>query len=152
MGSIVEKLNSQIDGVVITPLKIIEVEGGNVLHAMKKNDPGYEGFGEAYFSIVKAGAIKAWKRHSNMTLNLVACQGVVKFVIFDDRKKLNSPLIYKEVILSRENFCRLTIPPMVWFGFQGIDEVNMIINIANIEHNVDEVDRKRLSEIKYIWK
>ena len=53
---------SIIDGVIMTSLKVIEVPGGNVFHGMKSNDPGYSGFGEAYFSTVDLGAIKAWKR------------------------------------------------------------------------------------------
>jgi len=47
-----------IDGVELTPLKIIEVKDGNVLHALKKSDIGFEGFGEAYFSNVESGQIK----------------------------------------------------------------------------------------------
>ena len=30
---------------------------------MKAVDPGYAGFGEAYFSMVDRGAVKGWKRH-----------------------------------------------------------------------------------------
>ena len=37
---------------------------------MKCVDPGFEGFGEVYFSSVLQGLVKAWKRHSRMTLNL----------------------------------------------------------------------------------
>ena len=39
-----------IKDVVITNLNIINTPGGNVKHAMKKSDNGFEGFGEAYFS------------------------------------------------------------------------------------------------------
>jgi len=151
MGSIVEKVNNKIDGVVITSLKIIEVEGGDVLHAMKKNDPGYNGFGEAYFSIIKLGAIKAWKRHNQMILNLVVCLGEVRFVIYDDRLSSKEKPVFSEITLSREKFYRLTIPPQVWLGFQGIDDMNMILNIADIKHNALEVDRKKQSEINYEW-
>ena len=37
-----------IDGVILTPLDIIETPGGDVLHAMKKIDPGFLSFEEAY--------------------------------------------------------------------------------------------------------
>ncbi len=36
-----------IDGVIVTPLKIINVPGGDVFHALKKDDPGFTDFGEA---------------------------------------------------------------------------------------------------------
>ena len=52
-----------IKDLLITPLDIIETPGGNVMHAMKNDSPGYSGFGEAYFSREYFGAVKAWKRH-----------------------------------------------------------------------------------------
>lgn len=47
-----------IDGVIIAPLKIIDVPGGHVLQGMKCSDEGYNGFGEAYFSTVEHGTVK----------------------------------------------------------------------------------------------
>jgi dTDP-4-dehydrorhamnose 3,5-epimerase len=141
-----------IGGVIITPLKVIDVKDGNVLHGMKRSDPGYVGFGEAYFSLVQSGAVKAWKRHKVMTLNLIVCLGEVRFVMYDNRQDSASENMFQEVILSNENYCRLTIPPMVWFGFQGIrPEKNMLMNIVDIEHSPEEIDRLTLSEINYNW-
>ena len=70
---------------LITPLKIIQVPGGDVSHAMKISDPGFAGFGEVYFSNIEPGVVKAWKRHRQMTLNLVVSVGAIRFVMFDDR-------------------------------------------------------------------
>ncbi|SVE62175.1 uncharacterized protein METZ01_LOCUS515029, partial [marine metagenome] len=64
----------------VTPLRRIENAGGDVLHGMKQSDVGYTGFGEAYFSWVSASAVKAWKRHTQMTMNVVVPVGQVKFV------------------------------------------------------------------------
>ena len=60
-----------VEEIIVTPLARIPVVGGDVLRAMKSDDIGYVNFGESYFSIVHPGAIKAWKRHLLMTLNLV---------------------------------------------------------------------------------
>jgi dTDP-4-dehydrorhamnose 3,5-epimerase len=138
-----------IDGVELTPLKIIEVKDGNVLHALKKSDIGFEGFGEAYFSNVESGQIKGWKRHREMTLNLICPVGKIKFVLCDDRNGKN---VFEEFIISLEDYSRLTVPPMIWFGFAGLSEENsMLLNIANILHNDAEIDRKDLKEIDYNW-
>ena len=140
-----------IDGVIITPLKIIDVPGGNVLHGMKRNELGYDGFGEAYFSTIDYDVIKAWKRHHEMTLNLVVPVGEIRFVIFDDRN--NSKGQIQEVLLSKNNYCRLTVPPMVWMGFQGISkETSMLLNIASIPHVASESDNKLLEEIEFDWR
>ena len=141
-----------IEDLILTPLKVISVSGGDVLHAMKFGDSGYEGFGEAYFSTIDSGVVKAWKRHRQMTLNLVVPSGEVLFVIYDDRENSASCGNYQEVTLSRDNFCRLTVPPMVWMGFQGVgNNTSMLLNIANIRHSPTEVDRKEMNGIKYNW-
>ena len=139
-----------IKDLLITPLNIIETQGGNVLHAMKEIDKGFVGFSEAYFSEIDFKSIKAWKRHKNMTLNLTVPVGEVKFVLFDDRDKLDKK--FQEVIISRDNYCRLTVPPMIWVGFQGLfSSGSTLLNIANIIHDVKELERKNISEIHYDW-
>ena len=139
-----------IKDVVTTKLDIIDTLGGDVMHAMKESSVGYAGFGEVYFSQVDKGVIKAWKRHKKMTLNLAVPVGEIRFVLFDDREVSNTQ--FQEIIISKGNYCRLTVPPMVWMGFQGLSESgSMLLNIADIEHDPDEVDRKEMSEINYNW-
>ena len=139
-----------IKDVVITHLDVIDTPGGNVLHAMKGSSAGYSGFGEAYFSQVDKGVVKAWKRHKKMTLNLVVPVGGIRFVLFDDRKVSNTQ--FQEIIISKNNYCRFTVPPMIWMGFQGFsDGWSMLLNIANMEHDPNEVDRKEVDKINYNW-
>jgi len=135
-----------VDDILITPLKHIYVEGGNVFHAMKNLDDGYISFGEAYFSEINPGYVKAWKRHLHMTLNLIAPHGKVKFVFFDQQKK------YREEIIGDERYSRITVPPSIWFGFQGVsNSKSLILNIADIVHDPNEIERKSLNEIYYDW-
>ena len=139
-----------IKDVLITKLDVIDTPGGNVMHAMKESSIGYSGFGEAYFSQVDKGAVKAWKRHKEMTLNLMVPLGEVRFVLFDDREILSPQ--FQEIIISKNNYCRLTVPPMIWVGFQGLgQQTSLILNIANIEHSPEEIERKDLDEIKFNW-
>ena len=139
-----------IKDLLITPLDIIETPGGNVMHAMKQIDTGFFGFGEAYFSEIKPGSIKAWKRHREMTLNLIVPLGKIKFVMFDDRKGSNNR--FQEVIISKENYCRLTVPPMIWVGFKGLSSFkSILLNIASIPHNPKEVDKKEINKIEFDW-
>lgn len=139
-----------IEDILITPLKIIQTPGGDVMHAIKVDDSGYVKFGEAYFSIINYFEVKAWKRHREMTLNLVVPIGKVKFVLYDDRKSKDG--IFQEHVISIDNYCRLTIPPMVWMGFQGLsDKSSMLLNIADIKHNPKEADKKDIEEIEFNW-
>jgi dTDP-4-dehydrorhamnose 3,5-epimerase len=139
-----------IDDVIVSKLDIIETPGGGVLHAMKNSSGGFTGFGEAYFSEIDGGAIKAWKRHNNMILNIVVPVGKIKFVLFDDRYEPNGE--FQEIIISRDNYIRLTVPPMIWFGFQGLDKHrSTLLNIANIVHDPNELERIEIDKINYDW-
>ena len=42
------------DKVILNPIKRIKVIGGDVMHNIKTNDEGFEGFGETYYSFVNA--------------------------------------------------------------------------------------------------
>jgi|TARA_B110000467_G_C18117631_1_gene366059 dTDP-4-dehydrorhamnose 3,5-epimerase len=140
-----------INGVLITPLKIIKVNEGDVFHGIKSSDKGYFGFGEAYFSSIKSGQTKGWKRHQNMTLNIIVPSGEIQFVMFDDRN--NSEGRFQDIVLSLKNYCRLTIPPMVWMAFKGLsDENSLLLNVASIPHDPTESEVKKLDEIKYTWR
>ena len=145
-------MNESIEGVLLAPLRIIEMPDGNVQHCLKYTDPSFCGFGEAYFSNVKANAIKGWKRHREMTLNLVVPHGKVRFVIYDDRTDSSTSGNFQDVTLSTNNYQRLTVPPMVWMAFQGGgEEGGMLLNIASIPNDPAESDRKSVNEIEFDW-
>ncbi len=140
-----------MEGVSLHPLKHITIPKGDIYHALKSTDEGYVGFGEAYFSQIKEGEIKGWKRHNQMVLNLVVIVGTIKFVIYDDRKNSATNGQFREFILSPENnYQRLTIFPGLWMAFQGVGEgTSMLMNIIPGLHNPAEADGKGLFEIAY---
>ena len=139
-----------LNDVVVTPLARIATAGGDVLHAMKQNDVGYAGFGEAYFSWVSAGAIKAWKRHTQMTMNVVVPVGQVRFVFRCIGTDGTEEFRVEEIGLNR--FVRITVPPGIWFGFQGLHtSQSLVLNIASIAHDPNEAERLGLSDINYDW-
>jgi len=132
-------------GVIATKEREIFHQKGNIFHILKKSSNGFAGFGEAYFTTINRGDIKGWKQHKEMVLNLAVPVGEVKFVI------TNGSGEFEEYILSPKNYFRLTIPPKLWVAFQGLGEFNLIINIANIEHNPDEAINRDLKEFEYGW-
>jgi len=142
-----------INGVIVTPLKIISVPEGDVFHAMKASEASFQGFGEAYFSTIEPTMIKSWKRHNRMTLNLVAITGAVRFVVHDDRPDSSTCGATQEYVLGPHTFyARLTVPPGVWMAFQGLaDSTSILLNIADIPHDPAEVDRRELNNIVFQW-
>ena len=131
----------------ITPLKRIFNSNGDVYHAIKKSDNGFDTFGESYFSFINYNSIKGWKKHRKMIMNLVVPVGEVYFVFYDDNLQK-----FQNITIGINNYSRLTISPGVWFAFKGISTApSMIVNFSNIEHNDLEVEKKLLTEINYNW-
>ena len=142
----------KIEGVILTPLKKIYHPKGDILHGIKKTDKGYLSFGEVYFSTIKYNEIKGWNRHKRMTLNLIVPIGEVIFVVYDAREKSVTKNNYSEYILSPVNYQRLTVPPNLWLAFKGNGNgTNLILNIADIEHDSAEIERLQLDKIDYNW-
>ncbi len=141
-----------IEGVLLTPLKKISHPKGDILHGMKKSDQGFVAFGEAYFTKVKFGEIKGWNKHKSMTLNLCVPVGKIFFVLYDDREKSKTRGNLLPVEISVEDYQRLTVPPGVWLAFKGKgDSINLILNVADMEHDPDEIERLNLGQIEYNW-
>ncbi len=134
--------SSEIQGVFLSPLRVIGDHRGAVLHLMRADSPNFAGFGEVYISSVLSGVVKAWKRHRLMTQSMSVPQGSVEFVFYDDRPDSPTRGNVHRLILSRESYALLRIPPMVWYGFRGLAPLeSFIVNCASLPHSPDEVDR-----------
>ena len=139
---------SQLNKIKITKPKIIKLPEGNVMRFLRKDDVSRAWkFGEAYFSKIRFGKIKAWKYHKKATLNLAVISGKVIFVFYS--KKFNN---FKKIQVNEKKYLRLTIPPKIWFGFKGLSKTeSVIINLTDLKHNPKEVLRCKKNEIKFDW-
>lgn len=133
-----------MDGVILTPLKQIYHPKGDIFHAMKKSDSGFEGFGEAYFSTIHQSDIKGWKKHLQMTLNLVVASGEIEFVIYNEATFFTAKL-------SHHNYQRLTVKSGLWVAFRGLGQYNTLLNLASLEHDPEEAVTINLDNIAYEW-
>lgn len=143
----------EIKDIQVTPLQQIFHPQGDVFHVLKKSDPGFINFGEVYISKIYYGEIKSWKKHQKMSLNLIVPIGEIKFVFFDDRDGSQSKNNFQVITLSPKNYLRITVPPQIWVAFKGLSEGNnLLLNIADIEHDPSEIIRLDLDSIKFDWK
>jgi dTDP-4-dehydrorhamnose 3,5-epimerase len=138
------------EGVRLSPLRRIDTPAGPVLHALKASEPAFQGFGEAYFTTVRRGQVKAWKRHRRMVSNLVVPVGEVRLQLLDDRPDSSTRGLWLDLRLGLANYQRLTVPPGVWFGFEGRGEgLNLMMNLASIEHDPTETDTLPLDDPRF---
>jgi dTDP-4-dehydrorhamnose 3,5-epimerase len=134
----------------LSSLEVIEHVDGDIFKILQKTSHAFVGFGEAYFSSVFYGKIKGWKLHHKMNLNIVVPIGTIKFVLIE--KSLNNNITYYEYILSQKNYMLLSIPPKTYFAFKGIGrDQNMLLNISDIIHNDNEVEKLPLESFNYDW-
>ncbi|HHT9112428.1 MAG TPA: dTDP-4-dehydrorhamnose 3,5-epimerase family protein [Candidatus Wunengus sp. YC65] len=144
-----------IDGVTLTELRQISDERGAVLHMLRSNAPEFTRFGECYFSEVRAGAVKAWKRHRVQTQNLAVPIGRIRIVIYDDRDGSVTHGQVQVLELGRPDaYLRLRIPPGLWYGFANLSGTpSLLANCADLPHDTTESDIRPINDpdIPYNW-
>ncbi|MGH9276429.1 MAG: dTDP-4-dehydrorhamnose 3,5-epimerase family protein [Acidimicrobiales bacterium] len=145
---------SEIEGLTVTPLRRIPDERGAVFHMLREDSPGFERFGEIYFSTVYPGVVKGWHLHREMTLNYAVPIGMIKLVCYDDREGSSTRGNVVETHVGELNYALVTIPPMVWNGFKGAGtEAALVANCSTIPHRPDEIERLDPfdNHIPYAW-
>lgn len=144
-----------IDGVKVKSLKKIYDDRGAVFHMFRRDDQDFVRFGEIYFSMVYPGVIKGWHLHTKMTLNYAVIQGMIKLVLYDDRKGSSTRGEIMEIFTGENNYSLITIPPQIWNGFKGMGTKPAIVaNCASIPHDPKEIIRMNPLDnklIKYNW-
>lgn len=145
---------AEIHDLRVAPLRRIPDERGAVLHMLRADDPGFEGFGEIYFSLVYPGVIKGWHIHRRMTLNYAVPVGMIKLVCYDDREDSPTRGTVQELHVGELNYARVTIPPLIWNGFtcEG-PRPALVANCATHPHDPAELERMDpfSPEIPYDW-
>jgi dTDP-4-dehydrorhamnose 3,5-epimerase len=131
----------------ISKLKRIINTQGDIFKFIDKSSPTFIKFGEVYCSEVNRNAIKAWKLNKLSTSNIIVPRGKVIFVVLNPlTKRTNS------FILGDKSYYKLTIPPLVWYGFMGIDKnSSLIINLIDMIHNSSEQLKEQSNFIKFNW-
>jgi dTDP-4-dehydrorhamnose 3,5-epimerase len=142
------EINSLIEGLFITPLKIIRDERGAVMHMLRSDSPHFKTFGEIYFSVVNPGVTKGWKRHKQMEQNFAVPQGNMKFVFIDHRENSSTKNAKLEIVIGSENYQLISVPPMIWYSFACVgNQSAMITNCASIPHDPNESETLPLDRL-----
>jgi len=143
-----------IDGVVITPLNQFADHRGKVMHMLRNDSSVFKSFGEIYFSTIIPGAVKAWHFHKRMILNYAVPYGKIKVVLYDDRPNSPTQKEIQEILLGEDHYQLVTIPPLIWNGFQCLGQNPAIVaNCASIPHDPGESERLDAFDLKipYTW-
>ncbi|MAJ15210.1 MAG: dTDP-4-dehydrorhamnose 3,5-epimerase [SAR116 cluster bacterium] len=148
------EFKSEIENLIISPLKQIIDERGKIMHMLKKDSEIFSSFGEIYFSTLNPGIIKGWHSHKKSVSNLSVIHGFVKLVIFDGRTKSKSKDKLQILNLSEVNYYLITIPPGVWYSFKNIaQEKTIIANCSTLQYDEKECLKMPINDpaIPFFW-
>jgi len=87
---------------------------------------------EVYFSKIKKNSIKAWKKNKTSNQFFYIFDGKINLKIFDDRIKYKKK--YNFILGKKSKYSKILIPKNVWYGFQGLEKNNVIVNSLSTLH------------------
>ncbi len=146
-----------IDGVKVTPRKVMPDERGRLVEIFRSDEPDFVKFGQVYATTAYPGVVKAWHYHKIQDDNFFCVSGMMKIVLYDDRKGSPTHGEVNVFYLGEWNPVRLLIPKGVYHGFMCVsDREAMVINVPTESYNYKEPDEYRLpphdNSIPYDWK
>jgi dTDP-4-dehydrorhamnose 3,5-epimerase len=130
-------------------LKIIPLHShcdarGRVMEILRRDDPHFHGFGQAYFSTIYPGVVKAWHAHLKQHDAMTAIKGMCRIGLFDDRPNSPTQGQAQEVVTGEFHPLLLIIPPGVFHGFKAIGTAEtLLVNLPSEPYNPQEPDELR---------
>lgn len=145
-----------IEGVKIKKLKVIPDERGRLMEIFRNDDENFEKFGQVYMTTNYPGVVKAWHYHKIQTDNVACLNGMIKLVMFDDRKDSLTKGEVNELFLGIHNPVLVSIPSGVYHGWKNIGEKeSIIVSVPTEAYNRENPDEFRLpyndTKIPYDW-
>lgn len=145
-----------IDGVKVTPRRMIPDERGMLMELFRSDDEDFEQFGQVYMTTAYPGVVKAWHYHKKQTDNFICIRGMMKIVLYDARQDSPTQGMVNEFFMGERNPIRLRIPKDVYHGFKCVSESEaIVINVPTEVYNYAEPDEYRApahdKSIPYDW-
>jgi len=145
-----------IEGVKIKQLKMIPDERGFVMELLRSDDEIFEKFGQVYVSVAYPGVVKGWHYHKLQTDYFGIVKGMMKVVLYDQRKESPTYGQINEFFMGDQNPMLLVIPPYVVHGMKAIGaEPGYLMNCPTLPYDRKSPDEYRIDphsgEIPYNW-
>ena len=119
-----------IEGVAVKDLKLVPDERGFLMEILRRDDPLFQQFGQAYITAAYPGVVKAWHYHRHQTDYFCVLSGMAKVVLYDAREGSPTHGQVNEFFLGEQRRQLLVIPPLVYHGFKNIGtELCLLLNL-----------------------
>ena len=145
-----------IKGVRTKPLRVVADERGRLFEMLRRDDPIFRAFGQAYCTTVNAGVVKGWHYHKKQIDNFVCVSGMIKLVAYDSRPASPTKGLINEFVIGIHHPLLVQVPAGVYHGFKGLTSPEaVVINIPTEPYHHKRPDEYRLdphqNEIPYDW-
>ena len=145
-----------IQGVEVKKLVRNADERGFLMELLRKDDPIFSQFGQAYISMNYPGIVRAWHYHRKQDDYFVCVKGMIKVALFDMREGSPTRGEVAEYYLGDDNNIVLRIPVGVAHGYKTVGpEPSLLINFPTETYEGQEPDEFRLpwdtDQIPYNW-
>lgn len=134
-----------IDGVVVKDLKVIPDERGWLMEMLRCDEAIFNKFGQVYASATYPNVVKGFHYHEKQHDNVVCICGMIKLVLFDDRKDSPTYCEINEYFIGVRKPRLVHIPPMVYHGWKCIEnETAIVINTVSEPYHYQKPDEFRV--------
>ncbi|MFH1369622.1 MAG: dTDP-4-dehydrorhamnose 3,5-epimerase family protein [Elusimicrobiota bacterium] len=145
-----------IDGVKVKQLKPLCDERGRLMELLRSDWPEFIRFGQVYMTTAYPGVVKAWHYHKKQTDSFICIRGMMKVVLYDDRRGSKTKGEVNEFFIGEQNPALVQIPKLVYHGFKCVSEKEaVILNVPTELFNYKQPDEYRLpahtKKIPYDW-
>ncbi len=145
-----------IEGVKTKPLRVIPDERGFLMEMLRSDDALFQKFGQVYVSVAYPGVVKGWHYHKRQTDYFTIVKGMMKVVLYDQRKESPTFGELNEFFMGELNPVLLVIPPLVVHGMKAIGtESGYLVNCPTEPYDYNSPDEYRIDphggEIPYNW-
>jgi len=138
-----EKLNS----ILAKRLRVHSDDRGFLYEVLRRDDPQYRKFGQAYINYTEPGVIKGFHKHMENEDNFVCISGRLKLVIVDEETEEA-----REFFLGAENLVCVNIPANLHHGWLVLgNERACVLNVSTEPYNSSEPDEVRISPDSFEW-
>ena len=140
----------KITGVKKVKQKVFKNSKGDLLKFIQKKNKFFKSFGEIYFNEINLNKKKGWIIHKKNQCIFSTVFGEVEFKLIDRRKKSPSYDLEENIVLSKNKYNILIVPPGIWFSFTGKKRKSVIANLINNPHSDNETTKSNKIKNYYI--
>ena len=146
----------EIDGVWVKDLRVIPDERGRLMEILRRDDEGFERFGQVYLSTTYPGVVKGWHLHEVQDDFFACVRGMVKLVIYDAREDSPTHGMLQEFFIGDHNQQLVKVPAGTYHGWKCISqEEALVINVPSEPYRYQDPDEHRADwdtpDIPYSW-